>query len=429
LSMVHVRFAPVFRTIVLLAGFALVGCQPARPPAQRGAAPTRSPAAAQRATPTIQVAAPTVQVVQNGKVTPAAPAVHVFLWGNAATTDRDLRLAREAGFSWVKQRFEWRYIERTRKNAWEWQEADRIVDAVNKAGLGMVVRLDNQPEWARGDRLFPRSGPPDRVQDWEDFAGAVAERYRGKIAAYEIWNEPNLAREWGDARPSPAAYVELLKAGYTAIKKKDPNALVLSAGMSPTTEVSERAMPDVQFIEELYAAGAKQYWDMLGAHAAGFKAEPEADPAVVAQDPDLTNNDPSATDLKRLYAFRHIEDLRAIMVKNGDEAKQIGLMELGWTADPRPESPYAWHSVSEDQKAAYLVRAVEYARANWSPWVGMMTVLYIAGPTWTPADEQYHWSITNPDGSPRPAYEALKGMLGLSPAASPSPSPSPSSTQ
>jgi hypothetical protein len=53
----------------------------------------------------------------------------------------------------------------------------------------------------------------------------------------------------------------------------------------------------------------------------------------------------------------------------------------------------------------------------------MMTVLYIASPTWTPADEQYHWSITNPDGSPRPAYDALKGMPRLSPAASPSPSP------
>jgi hypothetical protein len=41
--------------------------------------------------------------------------------------------------------------------------------------------------------------------------------------------------------------------------------------------------------------------------------------------------------------------------------------------------------------------------------MGAMTVLSIANPAWTEAEEQYWWSITNPDGSVRPAYEALKG--------------------
>jgi hypothetical protein len=38
-----------------------------------------------------------------------------------------------------------------------------------------------------------------------EFCGAMAERYRGRIGAYEVWNEPNLAREWGNEPPDPAA--------------------------------------------------------------------------------------------------------------------------------------------------------------------------------------------------------------------------------
>ena len=79
-------------------------------------------------------------------------------------------------------------------------------------------------------------------------------------------------------------------------------------------------------------------------------------PAVVAKDPALTNNDPSPEAARRAYAFRHVEDMRAIMVKNGDSAKQVSIMEMGCTADPRRHSPYAWHSVTEEQKAEYLVR-------------------------------------------------------------------------
>jgi hypothetical protein len=411
------RALKIISALILSSVLATACGQQSRPPAAatKGPSAAAKPTAAPKVagpgpTPTLPVAAPSVQLVQNGKVVSGQPGVHVFLWGSPDTTDRDLQAAKAAGFAWVKQRFEWRFIEKSRKDAYEWYEAERITDAVNKAGLGMVVRLDNQPEWARKDKLFPGTGPADKIEDWKDFVERVAEKFQGKIAAYEIWNEPNLAREWGDVKPDPTKYAEMLRVAYTAIKKYDPNALVISAGMSPTSEVSDRAIPAPQFVEGMYAAGAKPYFDMLGANAAGFKAEPEADPADVAKDPALTNNDPSSADLKRAYAFRHVEDLRAVMVKNGDESKQVGIMEMGWSADPRPDSPYAWHSVTEDKKGEYLVRALQYAKKNWSPWIGMMTVIYLPSPTWTASDEQYYWSITNPDGSPRPAYTAIKGM-------------------
>ena len=119
-------------------------------------------------------------------------------------------------------------------------------------------------------------GPPSRTQDWVDFLKAFATRYKGRIRAYQIWNEPNLSREWCKHAPDPAAYAQFLKASYSAIKSVDPNALVISAGMTPTTCCPDgsQALPDAQFIERMYTAmggGSNGYFDLLGVHAAGYK--------------------------------------------------------------------------------------------------------------------------------------------------------------
>jgi hypothetical protein len=98
------------------------------------------------------------------------------------------------------------------------------------------------------------------------------------------------------------------------------------------------------------------------------------------------------------------------MVEQGDQDHKIAVLEMGWTSDMRPGSPYLWHAVTEDQKADYLRRAFVYARANW-PWSAFMTVIYIPDPNWTPDQEQVFWGITNPDGSQRPAYRALQQVL------------------
>ena len=396
-------------TLTLTALVALAGCASPPPRSDGGgtAKPTRTPAAP-RVTPTPPTLTAAPALVQDGRVASPSPSVHVFLWGNPDTTARDLQMAKDAGFTWVKQRFEWRNVEKTKKNAFEWQEPDRVVNAINDAGLGIIARIDNQPDWARRDKIFPASGPPDKMEDWKDYVEQISERYKGKILAYEIWNEPNLAREWGNAAPNAQAYTQMLQVSYQAIKKNDPQALVISAGLSPTTERTDRAISDTVFLQEMYANGANQYFDMLGVHAPGFKAPPEADPAQVAQTPDLNNSDPNDDTARRAYAFRHAEDIRQIMVQNGDQNKQMAIMELGWTSDPRPNSPYRWHAVTEEQKGEYLVRAIQYARQNWTPWAGLMSVIYIPDPSWTPSDEQYYWSITNPDGTVRPAYNSLK---------------------
>jgi hypothetical protein len=350
-----------------------------------------------------------------GAIATTDPAVHVFLWGNLSTTARDLRLASDGGFHWVKQRFEWRNIEVKSKGAFEWDEPDRIVDAISQTGLKIVARVDDQPKWASSTIPWPGYGPPDNLKDWSEFLTALATRYKGRIQAYEIWNEPNLDREWGNTKPDPVAYSALLKDGYQAIKAADPQALVISAGMSPTTTNDDHAMPDLDFIRAMYAAGARNSFDVLGVNAEAFKAEPCADPGQVALDAELTNNDQSPAALKRIYALRHVEDVRELMVQQGDGNKQMAVLEMGWTTDARPSSAYLWYAVDRQQQAANLVGAFQCARQFWRPWMGLMTVIYIPDPEWTQPQEQYWWSITNPDGMPRPAYTALKAFFATSP--------------
>jgi hypothetical protein len=406
----------MLRPKALLSGCALafaVACSSV-PPAPTSTPPAVTGVASLPASPTAplsSVPTPSVAPLAAGVVPSTDPAIHVFLWGNPGTTARDLQLARDGGFRWVKQRFEWRNIEGSSKGNFEWDEPDRIVDAISQTGLKIVARVDNQPRWASSTIPWPGSGPPDNLQDWADFLTALATRYRGRIQAYEIWNEPNLDREWGDQQPDPSAYATLLKASYAAIKAADPQALAISAGMSPTTESDQHAVPDMQFLQAMYLAGARGSFDMLGVDAEPFKAEPCADPSVVAQSPELTNHDPSSPDLKRIYALRHVEDVRALMVEQGDADKQMSIMEMGWTTDARPNSPYAWFAVDREAQARNLVGAFQCAQQNWQPWMGLMTVIYIPDPTWTQQDEMYWWSITNPDGTPRPAYTALKNLF------------------
>ena len=280
---------------------------------------------------------------------------------------------------------------------------------VGKRGnLKLLARIDRQPFWSQapGTALLD-SAPPANLQDFGDFCYALADRYKGKIAAYQVWNEPNLAREWGNQLPSPEQYTELLKVCYTAIKRADPGALVISAAMAPTGTRSADVLPDDEFVDRMYQAGAAPYFDILGVNAPGYKAPPEMSPDEVAARPDLGG--------QRFFAFRHVEDIRRIMEKYGDSDKQVAILEFGWTTDPlHPE--YAWHAVTEQEQAAYLVRAYQYAYDHWSPWISIMSALTLADPGWTPNDEQYWWAITYPDWPEnrlRPAFKALQDMPKL----------------
>jgi polysaccharide biosynthesis protein PslG len=382
ISMRHLRLSPCLLVIVLL----LAGC----------AASAQSPTS---------VPAPTATSYPRARVESPGYGFEAYLWWKPEIATRDLGLIRGAGFKWVKQTFAWRDIE-VEKGKYDWSRADETVFLAGHFDLKLMIRLDREPWWDRSYTDAPgiAGGPPGNLSNWSNFCGVIASRYRGKVAAYEVWNEPNLAREWGGKPPNAAEYVEMLRDCYIAIKAADPAALVISAGLAPTGDGLPNAIPHAEYLEQMYKAGAAPYFDLLGVHAPGFKASPETSPDEVARSPELGG--------QRFFSFRQVEDMRAIMEKYGDANKQVAILEFGWTTDP-VHKDYAWFAVDEQTKAQYMVRAYEWARTHWQPWIGPMIALSLPQFDWTPDNEQYWWAVIDPvypNTVTRPAYEALKAM-------------------
>jgi polysaccharide biosynthesis protein PslG len=327
--------------------------------------------------------------------------IQAFLWWNTYWASIHLEWIRLMNFGYVKQIFAWDDLEPAR-GQWVFTRADQLVDEIHQKGLRVVVRLSDAPDWThpnnpgRKDTDFV-DGPPDDVADMATYCGTVATRYKGRITAYQIWNEPNLTREWGNRPPNAQEYVNLLGACSQAIRAADPAAILISAGLAPTGTYDDTAHPDDVFLQAMYDVGFQQYIDVVGVHAAGYTR------------PTYGPNDAERDGKGRWATFRRPEDLRMIMIRNGDAARQMAVLELGWTTDTvHPD--YAWYAVTRQQQAQFLVGAYQYAATHWRPWVGLMSAIYIDDPSWTQDDEEYWWGITTPDGYTMPAYFDLANM-------------------
>lgn len=330
--------------------------------------------------------------------------VQGFLWWDAwPSASMQMAWVKLMSFTHIKQTFAWEDIEPI-QGEWRWENGDRLLAEAEGHDLEVVVRLGIVPDWAHAD-LPPREdnavyhdAPPDDISLWGHYCRAVAQRYTGRIKAYQIWNEPNLSREWGGQEPDAVAFVELLRVCSEAIRSVDPDVILISPGLSPTGQHNEAAHRDDMYLQAMYNAGFSQYVDVVGVHAPGY-TEP-------AYGPDQAEQDGRG----RWATFRRVEDLRKIMIRNGDAAKQMAILETGYTTD-QVNNAYRWFAVTEEEQARLMTEAYRYAAENWRPWIGLMSAIYIAKPTWTPEDEEFWWAFNNPQtGVMRPVFGAMAQM-------------------
>ena len=319
--------------------------------------------------------------------------------------EKTVRLAQQAGIGWAKQHFPWSDIEPTAKGEHlsagartdSWRKYDQIVDLCERYGIRVIARLDRAPEWARqaGSR---KERPPTDNEDFGDFVYAFVDHFRGRIHYIQIWNEPNIYPEWGEQPVDPVAYVDLLKVAYERAKEADPNVQVLSAPLAITLEEfpERRNLSDLVFLEEMYEAGAGDYFDILSANAFGMDLPPDA-PAG----PDELN-------------FSRVLLQRDIMAKYSDTDKPIWFNEYGWNAAPASFSKeqLTWERVTEEQQAKYTVAGIEMARREW-PWAGVFNIWYFRQVGHIqPSDPAYYFRMVDADFTPRPVYYAVLGATG-----------------
>lgn len=259
-------------------------------------------------------------------LTPPAPptreverGVEVFLRNQS--TEQILRWVSDLDIQWVKVTANWRELEPI-PDAIDWSALDAVIDGLNAQGRKVMLTLTGAPDWARPSATdyvlsVTQYGPPDDVQAFAQFAQRIAERYRGRVQAYEIWVEPNLRRSWLDttstnretARLSSISYLSLLTAAAPAIRTADPDALIISAGLAPTGLTSPRnAIADRLYLQTLLAGGLLDLVDAVGVEPDGFANPPDAR-CCQPSDRVLTHYEqPEFYFLETLLAYRQLVD-------------------------------------------------------------------------------------------------------------------------
>ncbi|HEY3063651.1 MAG TPA: hypothetical protein VGL99_32160 [Chloroflexota bacterium] len=195
-------------------------------------------------------------------------------------------------------------------------------------------------------------------------------------------------------RPAgPGGYARLLAAASRGIKRADPNVGVISAAVSQRTGGRGGTMEDVDWLDGLYQAGAKDWFDLLGMHAYLGSFAPETDPSTCSP-----------------MCFRDVERFRAVMERNGDSWKQAFITEVGVLEQTSVDlGPYAWMRLAPDTRADYLVRALQMANDNYR-WIrGAMVYNFDAATVpWTPnTSEKFWFSPLNANGTARLALDRL----------------------
>jgi hypothetical protein len=181
-----------------------------------------------------------------------------------ADIDRTLDEMQAMGVQNVRILIPWNGIELA-NDFYYWNKVDALVNAAYERNMGILGVLNSTPAWATEPGQPAPASPPADPAEYAEFVGAVADRYAGKVSAYEIWNEPNATTFWYPS-PDPAAYTELLQAAYPAIKAADPDATVIGGVVGWVTDYPNLAISPAKYVEGMYDAGAQGYFDALSYH-------------------------------------------------------------------------------------------------------------------------------------------------------------------
>ncbi|RMF80457.1 MAG: hypothetical protein D6737_07950 [Chloroflexi bacterium] len=237
------------------------------------------------------------------------------------------------------------------------------------------------------------NGGQGYVAQFASFLGGVASMGADAI---EVWNEPNIDREWPAGQISGAAYADMLRQAFEAIKRSNPSTMVISGAPAPTGAEAAfpgRVMNDDNFIRQLVDAGGLQWMDCLGAHY---------NEGIVG--PSQTSGDPRDN-----YYTRYFPTMLNTYWNLIGGAKPICFTELGYLT-PEGYGPlpnfFAWaQNVTVSQQAAWLAEAA--AIASQSGRVRLM-IIWNVDFTLYGSDPQGGYAIIRPGGG-CPACDALAG--------------------
>jgi hypothetical protein len=135
----------------------------------------------------------------------------------------DMDLIKEADIRFIRADLTWSQVERE-KGRYDFDRYDELVESFGSQGGRVLFILDY------GNRLYGQGRAiktDTQRKGFADFAAAAADHYKGKGIIWEIWNEPNIQRFWGE-EPNADDYMALVKEACRAIREVDENALIIA---------------------------------------------------------------------------------------------------------------------------------------------------------------------------------------------------------
>lgn len=307
---------------------------------------------------------------------------------DAPALARRMDRLRDLGVQWLRLTFDWSHVQPDAPDRYHWDGYDRVVQASADSGIALLGIVAYTPAWANGGHAS-KVHPPADPAAFARFAGALAARYpAARVAAWEIWNEPNLGDFWHPAADA-GAYAELLRATAAAIRAASPSAIVVSGGLAQPV-ASDRDIDAREFLHRLYQLGAGASFDAVGNH-------PYTTPHLASG--------LRGTNWMKMHLL--YPSLRGIMEAHGDRAKPIWITEFGAPTGGRSRHDIV---VDEVRQAEMLRDVVELARRQ--RWTG--PVFWYALDDYCPPDPQRstecYYGLLRHDGTPKPAYAAFREL-------------------
>jgi hypothetical protein len=345
---------------------------------------------------------------------------------DSADYQQALYYARELGVGWIKFQYNWSLLESAPGQYTELFYMLRLyTQEAHRQGFKVLISVAKAPGWSRtpdADGLMREDGPPDDPQRLAHFLSGLLNQIgtdsNGEpyISALEVWNEPNLRREWYGYPMTGEDYMRYFRPAYEAARAFSPKITIITAAPAPTG-YSDESTDDRVWLQQLYNAGLAQYGAnvAVGIHPYGWANPPDARCCA--------NPSRGWDDKPQFFFLDTIEDYRAIMAANGHSAAQLWGTEFGWATfdglrvqngkgarPPDPTGQEFFGYLNQDQQADFTLRAFYLAQDR--AYLGSMILWNLNFATLAGAvdqsDPQTGYSVLDSAWQPRPVYQKLR---------------------
>ncbi len=377
---------------------------------------TQRPTLAPTATPVLTQpgsAYTTAVPIDQTRLDPARMGIQLHYNFDVDGWEHSLQQIRPLRLGWVKVQAAWKWLQPNHQDQFDqnFRLFQLHVQKADKYGFQVMISIVKAPDWSRHANRS-EDGPPDDLNQFAKFIRILLEKVGPYVDAIEVWNEPNLRREWtGNRQISGSSYMELFRVAYDTIRAYSPSITVVTAGLAPTGNHSGVSVDDRAFLRQMYQAGLARYADVkVGIHPYSWGNPPDF---LCCDNVEGQGWD----DQPQFFFLQTIRNYAGIIDANRDNA-QMWVTEFGWATweDYPTEAPDPWMAYNSAQdQMDYTLRAFQIGQQRADIGVMILWNLSFAEElTVYHRSELAAYSIMYPhfDGSSnkrrRPIYYALE---------------------